>query len=82
MDPTVTNGPYCHASEDCKIGHFSTSGRDPSADLQKSAAERFASVDGKISAADRFICWFGQNLEDFDCQKKNMSPQGEKKNKR
>ena len=25
MDPTVTNGPYRHASEDCKIGHFSTS---------------------------------------------------------
>ena len=25
MDPTVTNGPYCHTSEDCKIRHFSTS---------------------------------------------------------
>ena len=41
-------------------------GRDASADLRKSAEEKFASADGKTSAADRFICGFGQNQEDFD----------------
>ena len=46
-------------------------GRDASADLRKSA-------DGKTSAADRFICGFGQNQEDFDCQTKNVSLQGGK----
>ena len=59
-------------------------GRHASADLRKSEAERFASADGKTSAADWFICGFGQNLEDFDYQTKNMRLQGgkgeEKKN--
>jgi len=39
-------------------------GRDASADLRKSAEERFAYADGKTSAADRFICGFGQNQEE------------------
>ena len=38
----------------------------------------FASADGKTSAADRFICRFGQHQEDFDCQTKNMSLKGRK----
>ena len=56
----------------------SLQGRDAYADLRKSEAERFASADGKTSAADRFICGFGQNKEDFDCLTKNMSLQGGK----
>ena len=51
-------------------------------DLQKSAAERFASADGKTSAPDRFICGFGQNQEDFDCQDKKHEPAGGKRKRK
>ena len=53
-----------------------------SADLRKSAAERFASADGKTSAADWFICGFGQNLEDFDYQTKKYEAAGGKRGRK